>query len=188
MSHAHAVVSSDAEPLILVNEADETIGRLAKRDCHLNQGVLHRAFSVFLFNAAGEILLQKRSGQKFLWPGYWSNACCSHPREGEGCEAAAHRRLKQELGIATPLRFLYKFIYQASFADIGSEHELCWVFAGRAEASDIAANSNEIADWKFLAPAALEAALAESPEAYTPWLQLEWPQIRDQHPSALPRS
>lgn len=185
MSSANSVVSSDKEPLILVNEADESIGRMAKRDCHLDQGVLHRAFSVFIFNSTGEVLLQKRSEQKFLWPLYWSNACCSHPREGEDSEEAVHRRLEQELGIRTQLTFLYKFIYQASFADIGSEHELCWVWAGRAEASDITANNNEIADWQFLTPTELEQGLATRPQEFTPWMKMEWQRICADHSSLI---
>ena len=178
MSALSPVISSDAEPLILVNEADEAIGQLPKRDCHLNDGVLHRAFSVFIFNAAGEVLLQQRSAAKLLWPGYWSNACCSHPRAGEDCRAAAQRRVKQELGIEPPLAYLYKFRYQARFNDVGAEHELCWVFAGQAEASELAPNANEIAAWRYLPPAALEEALATRPQDYTPWLRLEWPQVR----------
>ena len=96
MKTTEEVVSSDLDQLILVDSADQQIGSMTKPDCHLGTGTLHRAFSIFIFNQAGDVLLQRRSKQKMLWPGYWSNACCSHPRLGETSEAAAHRRLKQE--------------------------------------------------------------------------------------------
>ncbi|MGI9322008.1 MAG: isopentenyl-diphosphate Delta-isomerase [Pseudomonadales bacterium] len=186
MSAANPVISSDDEQLILVNEDDEPIGKMAKRDCHLDQGVLHRAFSIFIFNAAGDLLLQRRSGQKFLWPGYWSNACCSHPREGEDSEEAAHRRLEQELGIKTELTFLYKFTYRAQFGDIGSENELCWVWAGQAEANEVTVNDNEIADWKFFTALELEESLALRPQEFTPWMKMEWNRIRAEHNQIIP--
>ena len=119
-SISNEIVSSDLEDLILVNSDDENLGTRPKRECHLNQGALHRAFSVFIFNSAGEVLLQQRTAQKFLWPLYWSNACCSHPRAGEDSEEAAHRRLKQELGISVSLTYLYKFEYQARYENVGS--------------------------------------------------------------------
>ena len=180
------VISSDSEALILVNEHDEAIGSMPKRDCHLGKGVLHRAFSIFIFNQAGDVLLQKRSEQKFLWGGCWSNACCSHPRQGEESEVAARRRLQQELGINPDLTFLYKFAYQASWQDIGSEHELCWVWAGQAEASEISVNHNEVADWRFYTQAELAQALHEHPEDYTPWMKMEWERIQQDYAAVIP--
>lgn len=173
-----SVVSSDLEPLILVNQNDDQIGQMSKRDCHLGEGVLHRAFSIFLFNAAGEVLLQQRSSQKFLWPGYWSNACCSHPRVGEGMEEAVHRRLQQELGITIGLKFLYKFEYKAGYKDIGTEHELCWVWSGQAEEDQIKPNRNEIETWQFVSSSELEEDLASHPEQFTPWMKMEWRRIK----------
>ena len=105
-SALNEVVSSDLEELILVNSQDEQVGARQKLECHLGQGELHRAFSVFIFNSVGEILLQQRTAEKLLWPLYWSNACCSHPRVGEDPEDAAYRRLDQELGISVPLTYL----------------------------------------------------------------------------------
>ena len=101
------VVSNASEQLILVDEFDLEIGFKAKNDCHLGKGVLHRAFSIFVFNSANELLLQQRSPGKMLWPSYWSNTCCSHPRRGEVMQDAVVRRLKQELGFECPLTFLY---------------------------------------------------------------------------------
>lgn len=174
------IVSFDDEPLILVDHDDTVLGHKPKLDCHVGDGVLHRAFSIFLFNAAGEVLLQQRSGQKQLWPGFWSNSCCSHPRRGEADPDAAARRLHEELALTTPLTFLYRFEYQARFGAIGTEHELCSVYAARSDAP-ITVNANEVADWTFMAPATLDAELAARPDTYTPWLKLEWPRIRAEH-------
>src|SRR6185503_4772968 len=107
------VVSFDDEPLVLVNDADEEIGFASKGQCHDGEGLLHRAFSVFLFSPEGEVLLQQRSSQKRLWPGAWSNACCSHPRRGEALDDAMRRRLREELSVEAEVRFLFKFRYSA---------------------------------------------------------------------------
>ena len=186
MNSLAPIVSSDTEQLILVNEQDEEIGSLSKRDCHVDSGILHRAFSIFIFNHAGEVLLQKRSEEKFLWPLYWSNACCSHPRAGEDSEEAAHRRLEQELGIKTDLTYLYKFVYQADFNSVGSEHELCWVWSGTAEAEDVNENTNEVAEWQFFSPEQLLADLAKTPDRFTPWMKMEWDKIRSDHGHQIP--
>lgn len=188
MSQLDKVVSSDLEDLILVNEQDESIGTMPKRECHEDDGRLHRAFSVFIFNHKGEVLLQRRSEQKMLWPMFWSNACCSHPREGETSEFAAHRRLQQELGIEAELTFLYKFQYHARYRDIGSEHELCWVWVGEAEAEDVQPNTNEIAEWRFFSREELDRELDTNPDAYTPWMKMEWQRIFDEHRKQLPHS
>jgi len=177
-SRNESVVSSGLEPLILVDENDEPIGEMPKRECHLGDGIRHRAFSIFVFNAAGDVLLQQRSSQKFLWPGYWSNACCSHPRAGETMEEAVYRRLVQELGIHTELEFLYKFEYKAGYEDLGTEHELCWVWAGQAEADQINPNHNEIETWRFISASELEDELDSHPERFTPWMKMEWRRIK----------
>jgi isopentenyl-diphosphate delta-isomerase len=181
MSAVSEVVSSDSEQLILVSSEDVTIGTMPKRDCHLHGGTLHRAFSIFIFNKAGDVLLQQRSSQKMLWPGYWSNACCSHPREGEDAEEAAHRRLQQELGISSTLTFLYKFEYMADFEEIGTEHELCWVWTGFAEENEVTPNKNEVADWRFFSREELDHELETNPDIYTPWMKMEWERIFADH-------
>jgi len=162
--------------LILVNEQDEEIGTLPKVDCHIGNGTLHRAFSLFLFNADGNLLLQKRNPDKMLWGGYWSNSCCSHPRQGETVPEAAARRLQEELGVSCELNYLYKFAYQAQFGEVGSENELCWVLAG-VYSGEISANPDEIADWRLISPAELSHEIATDGDNYTPWLKLEWEQI-----------
>ena len=96
---SHNVVSFDNEKLILVDKYDNVLGYKSKAECHEGEGILHRAFSIFIFNDKNQLLLQKRSAKKLLWPLYWSNSCCSHPRKGENYETATHRRLKEELGL-----------------------------------------------------------------------------------------
>lgn len=171
------VVSSADEELILVDELDRQIGHRSKAECHAGNGVLHRAFSIFVFNGDDELLLQKRSLDKPLWPNYWSNTCCSHPRRGESMEEAVSRRLAQELGFACPLRFLYKFKYQAQYGAVGAEHEYCWVYHGRYDGA-VDANVSEIAEWRYIGVAELEAELETAPERFTPWFKMEWAHIR----------
>lgn len=187
MSRPAEVVSSDLEELILVDSADSAVGNMAKIDCHLGDGTLHRAFSIFIFNRQGDVLLQQRSSQKMLWPQFWSNTCCSHPRAGESSEEAAHRRLQQELGISAELTYLYKFEYQAKFEDVGTEHELCWVWVGVIDDESIAANPNEIADWCFISQEALNQELSNNPDIYTPWMKMEWQRILADHASLIPQ-
>jgi len=170
-------VSSPTESLILVDEQDREIGFHPKAECHEGQGLLHRAFSVFLFNRDGELLLQKRSVSKPLWPLFWSNSCCSHPREAESIEEAGQRRIHEELHLECAIQFLYKFKYQASFEDVGSEHELCHVFFGYTN-SDVVAHPDEVAEWRYISPDALTREIAADGECYTPWLKLEWQRIR----------
>lgn len=117
------LVSFDMEELILTDEFDNEIGYANKKKCHRSPGILHRAFSIFLFNCQNQVLLQKRSQQKKLWPEHWANSCCSHPRKGESINLAMRRRLVEELGVACPLQFMYKFKYQALYKNIGVEHE-----------------------------------------------------------------
>jgi isopentenyl-diphosphate delta-isomerase len=171
------IVSNDAEQLILVDELDREVGFKAKTDCHLGQGTLHRAFSIFVFNRNNELLLQQRSPSKMLWPNFWSNTCCSHPRRGESMDLAVSRRLTQELGFDCPLEFLYKFKYQAQFGTIGAEHEYCWVYYGRYDGR-VDVNVNEIAAWRYIGIDALERELAAAPDTFTPWFKMEWLHIR----------
>jgi isopentenyl-diphosphate delta-isomerase len=174
------VVSNSSEELILVDELDREIGAKSKADCHSGNGVLHRAFSIFVFNRDDEVLLQRRSAEKPLWPNYWSNACCSHPRIGERMEEAVLRRLEQELGFGCPLRFLYKFKYHAQYGAVGAEHEYCWVYYGRYD-GPVDVNVTEISDWRFIGAEELEAELAARPETFTPWFKMEWMHIRNNY-------
>ena len=172
-------VSSERERLILVDENDNEIGTISKADAHDATGTLHRAFSLFIFNDQGELLLQQRSPEKRLWGGYWSNSCCSHPRAGETMDEAVHRRLEDELGMTASLEFVYKFIYQADFGEAGAEHELCWVYVGRAT-SDVHVNVAEISDWRWISRAALDTEMAEYPDRFTPWFTMEWERLKEE--------
>jgi len=173
------VVSCETEELILVDQQDQEVGYSPKADCHDRDGILHRAFSVFVFNSKGEVLLQQRAAGKRLWPLYWSNSCCSHPRKGESMSEALQRRLQQELRISCVAQYLFKFEYQAAFGSLGSEHELCSVYAGVSD-DPVRANATEVNDCRFVSPEALEQELAEFPDRFTPWFRLEWPRVLEQ--------
>jgi isopentenyl-diphosphate Delta-isomerase len=179
-------VAGEPDALILVDAADRVVGRLSKSRCHEGSGVLHRAFSLLIFNAAGELLIQQRSPGKRLWPLYWSNSCCSHPRSGEDMETATQRRLQEELGIACPLQFLFKFQYQAQFDATGSEHELCSVFIGTC-AEPLEVDPNEISAWRWVDPYELQSQLLASPSGvkFTPWFRMEWARIWRDHRDAV---
>jgi isopentenyl-diphosphate delta-isomerase len=175
----------DPDALILVDEADRSLGYLSKTLCHEGQGVLHRAFSLLIFNGSGELLLQQRAASKRLWPMYWSNSCCSHPHGDETLETATQRRLYEELGIHCPLHFLFKFQYQAQFDATGAENELCSVFVGRCR-DPIKANSDEIHDWRWISPEALDREIAgDQGGTFTPWFKLEWARIWRDHRQAV---
>jgi isopentenyl-diphosphate delta-isomerase len=177
--------ASDSESLILVDEADREVGHLDKAQCHQGRGVLHRAFSLLIFNDAGELLLQQRAASKRLWPLYWSNSCCSHPRRAETMEAAIHRRLNEELGLRCPLHFLFKFQYQAQFDAAGAEQELCSVFVGHTSDS-VRIDPSEILAWRWISPESLQAELAGSDAGkFTPWFVMEWERIWRDHRAVL---
>ncbi len=177
--------AAEAESLILVDEADREVGYLSKERCHDGPGVLHRAFSLLIFNDRGELLLQRRSAAKRLWPHYWSNSCCSHPRRAETMEAATRRRLYEELGLECPLHFLFKFQYQAQYDSVGAEHELCSVFIGRSS-ERVRIDHNEIADWRWVSPDRLaEEMQGAGAERFTPWFTMEWERIWRDHQPAL---
>ena len=172
---------ADAESLILVDGADRELGYLDKARCHAGRGVLHRAFSLLIFNARDELLLQQRAAGKRLWPGFWSNSCCSHPRRHETMEAAIQRRLREELGLSCALQFLFKFEYQAQFDATGAEHELCSVYIGRSD-GPLRVNRDEILAWRWIGPERLGEELAGADAArFTPWFRLEWERTWREH-------
>jgi isopentenyl-diphosphate Delta-isomerase len=177
---SNEIVSFQDEPLVLVDEHDQETGFLDKAAAHRGQGTLHRAFSLFIFNRDGELLLQQRAPGKQLWPGFWSNTCCSHPRRGESMEKAIHRRLHEELGMQCELRFVFKFQYQAQFDSDGAEHELCWVYVGHCDDAPVV-NANEIAALRHVAPEELDRELVAHPDRFTPWFKIEWERLRRDH-------
>jgi isopentenyl-diphosphate delta-isomerase len=166
--------------LIRVDERDQPIGPDTRAACHSGKGVLHRAFSVYIFDGSGRLLIQQRSAGKQLWPLHWSNSCCSHPRWGEDIDAAAQRRLTQEVGIRTTLRQLFKFQYRAQFRDYGTEHEVCTVYVGVADAVGTV-DPQEVADWNYVDAHDLDQRLSSDPSSYTPWLRLAWARLRREH-------
>jgi isopentenyl-diphosphate delta-isomerase len=177
-------VMMDSDSLILVDQTDREVGHMSKAECHQGRGTLHRAFSLLIFNPAGQLLLQQRSASKRLWPLYWSNSCCSHPRRAETMESATKRRLREELGLQCPLQFLYKFEYQAQFDEAGAEHELCSVYAGRTDEA-VRADGQEILSWRWIEPGALEAEMRSDAAKFTPWFKLEWRRVWRDHRAAL---
>jgi len=180
----HRIVSSEAEELILVDRDDKEIGFLSKAESHDGGGVLHRAFSLFLFNADGELLLQQRGSGKRLWPGFWSNSCCSHPRRGETMEVATRRRLRDELNIESTPEFVYKFAYTAEYGPAGSENELCHVYLGRV-VGDVRPNDHEIDNVRFVRPQDLTLEQTETPAIFTPWFKQEWQTLLQEHAEQL---
>jgi isopentenyl-diphosphate delta-isomerase len=177
MIDKNKIVSFVDELLILVDGEDNEIGWDTKDICHNGDGILHRAFSIFIFNNKKELLLQKRSQEKRLWPMFWSNSCCSHPRKSESYEYATARRLEEELGLKTELLYLYKFQYQAEFKKEGSENELCSVYIGKSDDLPIV-NETEIADWKYISLDDLDDQLQKNPQDFTPWFKMEWQELR----------
>lgn len=168
------------DELILVDEDDREIGYREKMACHVGRGYLHRAFSIFIFNDRDELLIQQRAGGKMLWPLFWSNSCCSHPRKGENVENAAARRLVEECGIACGLKYIYKFQYSAQFEDEGSENEICSVLIGKCN-NEIAANPDEIANHKWIKIEDLQRDIERNPNKYTPWFKLEINELKNRN-------
>ena len=186
VASSHRVVSSESEELILVDADDNETGFLSKAEAHDGDGILHRAFSVFLFNDNGELLLQQRAASKRLWPRFWANSCCSHPRRGESMEVATSRRLHDELNVDAELEYVYKFRYQADFGELGSENELCHVYLGKI-IGDVRANDHEIDSIRFISAADLESEFANARDQFTPWFFLEWDALRTNHQEKLRR-
>lgn len=185
-AHVHRVVSDERDELIVVDAADNAIGTLSKAACHDGDGILHRAFSLFVFDEEDRLLLQRRAPGKRLWPGYWSNSCCSHPRSGESMTRAISRRLHEELGLACSLAKVFSFTYQARFGDAGSEHEHCTVFIGRSS-EDPSVNANEIDAWRWIEGDALDEELSKDTQntRFTPWFKIEWARLRGEFSDAV---
>jgi isopentenyl-diphosphate Delta-isomerase len=176
---------ADTDSLILVDEADREVGHLSKARCHDGRGILHRAFSLLIFNTEGDLLLQQRAATKRLWPLYWSNSCCSHPRRFETMDTAIHRRLYEELGVRCPLEFLFKFQYQAQWDDNGAENELCSVYIGRT-LGPVQADPAEIAGVRWVSPEQLQREMSQRREGqFTPWFVMEWERIWNEHRPAV---
>ncbi|MBK8500531.1 MAG: isopentenyl-diphosphate Delta-isomerase [Flavobacteriales bacterium] len=181
-------MANNFDEVVLVDERDEVLGTMDKLKAH-KEGALHRAFSVFLFDHDGRLLLQRRAETKYHSGGLWTNSCCSHPRMGEDLLAAAERRVAEELGIITPLQHRFSFIYRASFENGLHEHELDHVFFGHWSGS-VRPDPEEVIDWRYATMEEIDADLREHPQRFTIWLKACWPEVlADLHAtrSHLPR-
>jgi len=160
----------EEEKVILVNEKDEKIGLMPKQEAH-EKGVLHRAFSVFIFNAKKELMLQQRAVHKYHSPGLWTNTCCSHQRDGESSLDAGKRRLYEEMGFVTGLKETTSFIYKAPFDNGLTEHELDHILVGSFDGTpDI--NPDEVAAWKWIGLEEVKKDIQVNPEIYTAWFKI----------------
>jgi len=163
------------QEVILVNEQDEAIGTMKKMEAH-EKGLLHRAFSVFIFDSRGRMLLQQRATGKYHGAHLWTNACCSHPFPGEVVYKAAERRLREELGFAAPLHELFSFTYKAEVENNLVEHEFDHVFAGRYDGS-IQPNSQEVSDILYEEMSEIKKQIETEPLRFTSWFKIAFPRI-----------
>lgn len=158
------------EKVILVDKTDVPIGLMPKIEAH-QKALLHRAFSVFILNTKGDLMLQKRASQKYHSPSLWTNTCCSHQREGEHNLEAGKRRLNEEMGFTVPLEELFSFIYKVPFDNGLTEHELDHVMIGYYDGLP-EINPAEVGAWKWMSLDNLEVEIENSPEHYTAWFKI----------------
>ena len=158
------------EQVILVNENDVQIGLMPKLEAH-EKAVLHRAFSVFVFNSKNELMLQQRALHKYHSPGLWTNTCCSHQRDGESNIEAGTRRLQEEMGFVTDLEETTSFIYKAPFDNGLTEHELDHIMVGHYEESP-EISKDEVADWKWMPLEDVKTDIKDNPQEYTAWFKI----------------
>ena len=163
------VTKSMIEEVILIDEHDTELGRCEKLEAH-KLGLLHRAFSILVFNSNGDYLLQRRALDKYHCGGLWSNACCSHPRPGERVIDAAHRRLKEEMGFDCGLEEFFKQAYKFEFRNGLTENEIDHVLIGNYD-GDVKINPKEVAEYKWVSSSTLLREVAANPERYTPWFR-----------------
>ena len=165
------------DQVVLVNEDDMEIGLMPKLEAH-QKGVLHRAFSVFIFNSNGEMLLQQRAFGKYHSEGLWSNTCCSHPLPAESAHHGAVRRLSEEMGISADLQFLFTFQYRVKLENGLTENELDHVFWGISD-DEPNINVSEANDFKYMKMADIKADMNQKPEAYTEWFKICFAEVAD---------
>ncbi|HEV2481423.1 MAG TPA: isopentenyl-diphosphate Delta-isomerase [Puia sp.] len=167
------------EEVILVDEVDTPLGTMEKIEAH-QKALLHRAFSVFIFDKEGRMLLQRRADGKYHSPGLWTNACCSHPRPGEDTGAAAIRRLREELGFTTSLVRLFSFTYRSEYANGLTEFEFDHVFVGRYDAA-IHPDPAEVSDYCYRSMDEIRAELQTDPGRFTTWFHLAFPMVSERY-------
>lgn len=169
------MIISVEEKVICVNEKDEYLGLANKMQAHV-EGLLHRAFSVFIMNDSGEMLLQQRADSKYHSPSLWSNACCSHPRFGESTTAAAHRRLQEEMGFDCDIEQIFTFRYKADVGGGLIENEYDHIYIGNYNGV-VEPNSDEVLSYKYVALDDLQEWLAREPEQFTEWFKILLPEF-----------
>lgn len=158
------------ELVILVNQNDEKIGLMPKQEAH-EKALLHRAFSVFIFNDKNELMLQQRAHDKYHSPGLWTNTCCSHQRDGESNIEAGKRRLQEEMGFVTDLKESISFIYKAPFDNGLTEHEYDHILTGSYNGQPNI-NPDEVAEWKWMAMEDVKKDIEKNPSTYTEWFKI----------------
>lgn len=163
------------EQVVLVDRDDNELGTMGKLEAH-QRGTLHRAISVFIFDREDRLLLQQRAESKYHTPGLWTNTCCSHPAPGEKPLDAAHRRLEQEMGMAAPLEFAFRFHYEAPFDNGLTEHEVDHVFIGRSSAQP-RMNPEEVQDYRWLSHQEVAEEVGKDPEKFTAWFKLIYDRV-----------
>jgi isopentenyl-diphosphate delta-isomerase len=163
--------------LVLVNERDEPLGTMEKMEAH-RKALLHRAFSVFIFNTEGEMLLQRRAFSKYHSGGLWTNTCCSHPYPGETPIEAASRRLMEEMGFTTGLEKIFDFIYKKELDNELTEHEFDHVFVGQYEGL-IQPNPEEVVDFQYYSMDEITTRMEHQPEEFTVWFQIAFPRVKE---------
>lgn len=165
------------EHVVLVDENDNAIGTMEKQQAHV-EGLLHRAFSIFIFNSEKKILLQKRASSKYHCGGLWTNTCCSHPRENESTSEAATRRLKEEMGMECLLNPIFSFIYKAEFENGLTEHEFDHVFFGETNQLPTL-NLDEVEDYRYISIEDLKNEIQEFPNRFTPWFLIALDRVNE---------
>lgn len=173
-----------AESVIIVTESDQMIGTMDKIAAH-RFGVLHRAFSVFVFNSKGELLIQQRALSKYHSGGLWTNTCCSHPRPGEQIEHAAHRRLQEEMTLNCTLQLAFKFLYKAQVSPTLTEHEFDHVFFGVSDQIP-QLNPAEASDFKYINTDELALDLKANPTKYSQWLNICFDKVMENYRKLQP--
>jgi isopentenyl-diphosphate delta-isomerase len=165
------------EYVVLVDDQDNAIGKMEKQQAHV-EGVLHRAFSIFIFNSEKKLLLQKRASSKYHCGGLWTNTCCSHPRENENIKDAAIRRLQEEMGMHCQLQPIFSFVYRAEFENGLTEYEFDHVFFGESDQTP-ELNLEEVEDFRYVGIEQLQTEITENPAHFTPWFLIALDRVKE---------
>lgn len=171
------------EEVILVNEQDQEIGTMEKIEAH-KKALLHRAFSIFIFNSKGELLLQQRAAHKYHSPQLWTNTCCSHQRPNESTIDAANRRLKEEMGMNCELKEAFTFKYKTPFDNGLTEHEFDHVLIGSTD-TEPEINKDEVMSFEYKSLSVIESEILSHPENFTSWFKICLPKVKEHYENEL---